>query len=249
MIASLRFLTKENNMFRQMIKKSIHKSQHCNRNWDLSKKIPQEDIDLIIQAATQCPAKQNLNHYKTHVITDRALIEEIESASEIMDFGNVESNFKGYPGVEGYDQGVGPTNSQLSANLVLAFTKDGMPRQPDDISENAAFREPRELEEGYESTSYKTDRDQAVGIAAGYVNLVSTMLGYSTGCCRCFDMEKVNKALGVVANEDYHGETDAVLLMGIGIPDPTRQRQEHHTDRSFRFSSKKNMRTFETHYA
>ena len=48
-------------MFNQMIKKSIHKSQHCNRNWDLSKSIPQEDIDLITESATQCPVKQNLN--------------------------------------------------------------------------------------------------------------------------------------------------------------------------------------------
>ena len=42
-------------MFRQMIKKSIQKSQHCNRNWDLTQEMPQADIDLMIEAATQCP--------------------------------------------------------------------------------------------------------------------------------------------------------------------------------------------------
>ena len=213
--------------------------------------MPQEDIDLIIEAATQCVTKQNLNHYKTHVITDRTLIEEIEAATAIPDFGSEDNEFRGYDGVQGYDEGFGPTNSQISAHTVLAFVED----EPYQFGEE--IREPLESEremrgktgDGKMSVSYKEDRDQAVGIAAGYVNLVATMMGYSTGCCRCFDMEKVNKALGVVANEDYHGETDAVLLMGIGIPDPTRQRQEHHTDRSFRFSSKKNMRTFETHYA
>jgi hypothetical protein len=37
-------------MFRNMLKKAIHKSQHVQRNWDLSKTIPQEDLDLIAEA-------------------------------------------------------------------------------------------------------------------------------------------------------------------------------------------------------
>ena len=76
-----------------MIKKSIHKSQHCNRNWDLSKEMPQEDIDLITEAATQRPTKQNLNHYKTHVITDRAMIEQIEAATAIPEVGSEDNSF------------------------------------------------------------------------------------------------------------------------------------------------------------
>ena len=74
-------------------------------------------------------------------------------------------------------------------------------------------------------------------------NLVSTMMGYSTGCCKCFHVSKVNELLGLPEGKD------TVLLMGIGIADPSRQRQEHHTDASFSFGSHKNMRTFETHYA
>jgi nitroreductase len=232
-------------MFRQMIKKSIHKSQHCNRNWDLSKKMPQEDIDLIIEAATQCVTKQNLNHYKTHVITDRTLIEEIEAATAIPDFCSEDNEFRGYDGVQGYDEGFGPTNSQISAHTVLAFVED----EPYQFGEE--IREPLESEremrgktgDGKMSVSYKEDRDQAVGIAAGYVNLVATMMGYSTGCCKCFHMDKINKALGVPEGKN------TVLLMGVGIADPARQRQEHHSDASFSFGSHKNMRTFETHYA
>ena len=40
--------------------KAIHASQHTQRNYDLDKKIPIEDIKTIITAATQCPSKQNL---------------------------------------------------------------------------------------------------------------------------------------------------------------------------------------------
>ena len=93
-------------MFNQMIKKSIHKSQHCNRNWDLSKTIPQEDVDLIVESATQCPVKQNLNFYKTHVITDRDKIEKIHNATA------------GF-----FIDGVRHTNSQTLANVLLAFTR------------------------------------------------------------------------------------------------------------------------------
>jgi hypothetical protein len=41
------------------IKKAITKGQHCQRNWDLYKDIPEEDMDLLIHSVTQCPSKQN----------------------------------------------------------------------------------------------------------------------------------------------------------------------------------------------
>ena len=59
------------------IKKAVTKSQHCQRNFDLSKEIPEQDLDILEYAATNCPSKQNIAFYKLHVITDRALIEEI----------------------------------------------------------------------------------------------------------------------------------------------------------------------------
>ena len=58
------------------LKKIIHKSQHCQRNWDLSKEIPQEDMDIMLEAITQCPSKQNKAFYKVHFITDLALLAE-----------------------------------------------------------------------------------------------------------------------------------------------------------------------------
>ena len=47
-------------MFKNMLKKAIHKSQHVQRNWDLSKSIPQEDIDLIAEAVTGAPSKHQI---------------------------------------------------------------------------------------------------------------------------------------------------------------------------------------------
>jgi nitroreductase len=221
-----------------MIKKSIHKSQHCNRNWDLSKEMPQEDIDLITEAATQCPTKQNLNHYKTHVITDRAMIEQIKAATAIPEFGSEDNSFLGFDGLPGYDEGTGPTNSQLSAHTVYAFVEDDVNQYGEEVRNST---ESEKMGGSKEHFSYKEDRDQAVGIAAGYVNLVSTMMGYSTGCCKCFHVEKVNEILGVPEGKK------TVLLMGVGIADTSRSRQEHHSDASFKFGSKPNMRKHIVH--
>ena len=45
------------------LKKSIIKSQHVQRNWDLSREMPEDDIDLLVHAATNCPSKQNFKFY------------------------------------------------------------------------------------------------------------------------------------------------------------------------------------------
>lgn len=57
------------------IRKAVIRSQHCQRNWNLDKVIPEEDIDLLVHAVTQCPSKQNISFYKVHFITDRNVIE------------------------------------------------------------------------------------------------------------------------------------------------------------------------------
>ena len=208
-------------MFNQFIKKSIHKSQLCNRNWDLSKSIPQEDIDLIVESATQCPVKQNLNYYKTHVITNRDKIEKIHE------------NTSGF-----YIDGVCYTNTQTLANLVIAFTKDTP------TFNRCWHREFNKETNKWDETEVDVDRDKkatdedrlmAIGVAVGYVALVSTMLGYDTGCCRCFEEGPIHKIIG-----DQHGWP--LLLIGIGYPDITRHRREHHIDNKIIFPTFKNCR-------
>ena len=199
-------------MFNQFLKKSIHKSQHCNRNWDLSKSIPQEDVDLIVESATQCPVKQNLNYYKTHVITDRKKIEDIHKKTV---------------GIQS-DKGVMLTNSQTLANLMLVFTEDKPKMRREEIEETM----------GDESPTYKEDRLMSVGIASAYVNYTASMLGYETGCCKCFDGDGIS--------EELDGE-NPLLIMGIGYPDKKRSRLEHHEQSQHRMPSMPNMRTYQVH--
>jgi nitroreductase len=195
------------NLQNQDIIKAIHRSQHCQRNWDLSQEIPDSDLDVLVEAVTQCPSKQNKTFYKVHVIKNRAIIENIHRCTR---------GFGAYPDSQG--NLVPQTNPQVLANVLLAFESyvpEPVPQHPCD--------------EYHFDTESVTDRDQhmAIGLAAGYANIVASIMGYSTGCCACFDVEKVNNLLD--------SENQIVLLMGIGIKDENRNRRSHHKIPGFVF--------------
>jgi len=239
------------------LEKTITKSQHCQRNWDLTKSIPIEDIKTMKTAVTQCSSKQNRVFYKCKFITNRDLIESIyketggagyspsnmkhyntlqelgfESADQARSNNYVEHrNVKGYWGERKHDDSELSTNPQVLANLVVAFVRD---RDP---SEGYRTKEERMhgkyLDEKLEHESVKSAEKVALGIGAGYLTLTANMLGYSSGCCQCGDLEEISRLLG---------ETErTLLLMGIGYPDTSRSRLLHHKSNR-RFSSfKKNV--------
>ena len=142
------------------ITKAIIRSQHCQRNWDLSRDMPEDDLNLIVTAATQCPSKQNIAFYDLHVITNRQVIEAVHDQT------------KGF--TVNYVRPVTETNSQVLANLLIIFTERDyateMTTQKTLRNEQTfnMFTDPRS-----ESNKHTLMRDQsmAVGIAAGYVNL------------------------------------------------------------------------------
>ena len=200
--------------YKKLLKESIHESQKCQRNWDLSKQIPNEDKQLILESATNCPSKQNLNYYKLHVIEDRDKIEKIHENTRgfgpiYFDYDSEKMETQHYKEERG-DDGEYHTNSQVLANMLLAFTSN----------------DPELLRE--KNDSYDEDRSMAIGIAAGYVNIVATQLGYATGCCKCMDSSVVTEVLG----------DTPILLMGVGYPDQTKNRRQHHKE-DFKFPTLK----------
>jgi nitroreductase len=204
-------------MDHSVLSKAIVRSQHCQRNWDLSKSIPQEDLDLLVHAVTQCPSKQNIAFYKAYFITDRATIEQIH------EFTRHASRSKKYET---------ETNSQILANLVIVFEKNNyVPVLSTDIYRN---EETRAILDNTASASQldtlRRDTEMAVGIAAGYVNLTASMMDYSTGCCACFDGAAIQNLLAM--------ENEPVLLMGVGFNNPDMNRRVHHQLHDFVFSTK-----------
>jgi nitroreductase len=184
------------------IKNAVIKSQHTQRNWDLTREVPDDDIQTLIHAVQNCPSKQNFAFYKAHFITNRDIIEQLHEASMGLGYADPETGER-----------VECTNPQVLANLVVVFEEAEMSDEYwKKWNDNDFSRE----------DLHRRDLDTAIGIAAGYVNVIGTMLGMQTGCCACYDVPKVKEILGL--------KKDPILLMGVGYKDPNRQRREHHTE-------------------
>ena len=181
--------------------KAIIKSQHTQRNWDLSREIPADDMKVLEASVTQCPSKQNFAFYKTTFITNRSVIEKIHEQTTGLGYIDAETKKR-----------VECTNPQALANLLVVF---------EEITPSENFNKHHALRNENKKSIYERDRDTALGIAVGYMNVVATMLGYETGCCACYNADAIQTIIG--------SEGKPVLLMGIGYKDPTRQRREHHT--------------------
>lgn len=177
---------------REKLKKSHLVGQHCQRNFDLSKKIPEADVEIIIHAATQCPSKQNMDFYSVIAIEDRTLIENIYKNTQTAK---------------------GRKNPQVLGQLLLLFVSN-----TNVVSKNDRNGEVRH----WDISTLRDDMNQAVGVAAGFVNVTSSMLGYRTGCNKCFDSNVVSSLL------DLKDGQEVLLMMGIGIKDDNRNRREEH---------------------
>ena len=205
------------------ITKTVIKSQHCQRNWDLSQEIPAEDLKVLVDCVTQCPSKQNIAFYKAHFITNRETIQAI------------------YDNTDGFTINYNPhqttKNTQCLANLLVVFEKHDY-TQDQNLSDGGIPRTDQTLQimrDGAPNqlTTWVMERDSqlAVGVAAGYLNLSASLMGYATGCCTCFYPEGVQEVLGI--------DGTPLLLMGIGFSDANTNRRVHHEDRDFIFPTKK----------
>ena len=194
-----------------LITESIINSQHCQRNWDLNKTIPQEDLETLALSVSQCPSKQNIAYYKCHFITNRSVIE------------NIYNNTDGFTIT--YNPRVTQTNSQTLANLLVAF--EDIPITPRLL--NGEVRNDQSLwlqqDETNVPEALKRDKEMAIGIASGYLNLTANMLGYSTGFCACFDPTTIGNVLGI--------ENKILLLLGVGFKNAAVERRQHQIDQNF----------------
>ena len=182
------------------IKKAVIRSQHVQRNWDLSQEMHQGDIDLLVHAATNCPSKQNFKFYDLHVITNRNSIEEIHKNTNGLGITNEETGNAEFT-----------TNSQVLAHSLFIFT---------DTIRSTKYEEKWKNDDGGLDQNWMRDQDMAIGIAAGYINVIASQLGYGTGCCACFHNEPIQEIIGATDR--------VVLMMGVGIKDDSLNRRVHH---------------------
>ena len=89
---------------------AIKHARRCQRNWDLTKTIPQEHIDHWIHLATHAPSKQDESFFDLYVVTDR----------EKIDFLRNEHSW-GFTVGGGTDHVV--RNPQMGANVMFIFNR------------------------------------------------------------------------------------------------------------------------------
>lgn len=158
--------------FNRFLEKTIQKSQHCNRNWDLTKQISDEDLETMKVSVTQCTSKQNRVFYKVIFTQDRDKIEKIHDLTDGFTYS--------------YEPKLTTTNPQVLANTLFAFVRD-----------TDKHDQKRTYEEWKTNSRSQMDEDRSLGIAVGYLTLTANLLGYETGCCQCMHGSGVSEILGV----------------------------------------------------
>lgn len=204
-----------------MQKSFITSTQHCQRNWDVSRSISKEHIDIFADAARYCPSKQNYGFYGLKFITNRNVIEQIHNIT------NPNGN-KGFGVPIDPALPIGPnnmkfyTNPQTLANLLIVY----------DYRIPYAKQKSVKDQFGHHDYPFQRDGDMAIGISLGYLFYIANSLGYKTGANACWDGNLLRDILG--ESSDY----SPAVMLGIGFPNEDRNNREHHTDPTFTFPQK-----------
>lgn len=201
----------------EIIKNAIAVSQRAQRNYDLSKTIPEKDLDTLIYAAINSPSKQNETHYSLHVYTDKDIIREIYNTTKKFTYGNKKHTSEILDTDKGENwmyENRSVHNSQTLANTLFVYVDDdGESRgvthflaQHDDNNRNSVH-------------TYNEQKNFSVGVSVGQLILSATLLGYKTGICSAFDS---NMLKNIVKTNNR-----VKLLIGVGYENNGVDRRLH----------------------
>jgi hypothetical protein len=179
---------------------AIDVARRCQRNWDLSKTIPEEHIDHWIYLATHAPSKQDESFFDLYVLTDR---EKIDYLMREHSWG-----FTAFPGRDWVVR-----NPQMGANILFCFNRKMNEMEVRNHDKFGIVRDPN-------ATSRWDNAYTAIGIASGIVAFSAAKMGYATG---------YGKNFGYKENPDSQREWGSVLgipddenrltySLGIGFP-------------------------------
>ena len=201
-------------MNREILKTVITESQRCQRNWDLSRRIPDDDIEVLKTAVAQAPSKQNRVYYRPIFITDRAAIEHIHQTTECFTIN--------------WDPYESTTNAQVLANLLVVFVRDRNVG-PEGIRTGIEYGLGEDPGKDVNANSWALlDENRALGIAMGYLIMSAHLMGYCTGIYNA----KHNPQL---LFEMFGSEV--LLACGVGYHDENRDRREHHLNPDYLYPS------------
>ena len=200
------------------IKQAVDISQKAQRNYDLSKVIPQTDLDTLIYAATNAPSKQNEAHYELKVFTDQNMIENIYNHTKHYalvkrDDTEMKGMFEERDGKFWQNEDRSICNSQILANVLFVYCDyDGEARA-------GTHRLAKQNKNSESWELYTEQKNYSIGISVGELILSATLLGYKTGICSAFSKKEMQ---GVIGSEKL-----PKLLVGIGFKNTELDRRYH----------------------
>jgi len=183
-------------------KEAVQTVRKCQRNWDLSKTIPQEHIDHWTYLATNSPSKQDEARYGVCVVTNKSLREKIYD-----DYIWGSHRF-------GNDAG---RNTQAGANALFIFGEaepTDFEHDSDGISQNRDT-----VSSGFEHRM-EINRNRDIGLAMGIVSFSAAQLGYRTGFntnlyFNKHTVEDLRRMLNIADETKFQ----PLVILGIGYPD------------------------------
>ena len=197
--------------------KAIDAAQRAQRNYDLSKSIPEDDLDTLIYAAVNSPSKQNETHYSLAVYTDQDMIRQIYNHTKkftlIKDSSDIKKAFGEKDGKYWQNDEQSVTNSQILANVLFVYIQEqGQAR-------GGTHAVGQKNPSGNAGTIYNEQQSYSIGISVGQLILTASLLGYKTGICSAMDSRPIKKLVDT--------ENSVKLLVGIGFENAGTDRRLH----------------------
>ena len=203
------------------IKQAVDSTKKAQRNWDLSKEIPQEDLDTMIYAAQKSPKKQMETHFSLHVYTDPATIRAIYDNTKKFSIYPVdtpdvpegewtppEGMFEDVDGSFYQDDHFSVKNSQILANAMFVYCEDRRT-----VRGGTHFMAKKEGASPNVLSIYEEQIDFSIGISVGQLLLSSAMMGYKTGICSALDSDMISDILPKDPDGDHQNPK---LIIGVG---------------------------------
>jgi nitroreductase len=196
---------------KNQLKDAINIVQRAQRNYNLSKSIPQEDLDLLIYAAKNSPSKQNETHFSLHIFTDEYIIKQIYDCTKKFTLGIDETLEEG-KGEQWLYENRSVKNSQIYANVLFVYIEEeGKARGATHLAGQHG--------EEFGNKVFSEQKNFSMGISVGELILTAGLLGYKTGICSAMDEEPIQEILKT--------NKTPKLLVGIGFENEGVDRRLH----------------------
>jgi nitroreductase len=163
-------------------------AERCQRNWNESSIVKDQDIEDIVQICTNMPTKGNKETYQLIVSKNLDYNKQIFKYC----YNSEDENH-----LENVNKNIFP-NPQVASQVLFIWISNTS------INDNT----PADV--------FMDDVNLSVGISSGSAALSANSYGYKTGFCKCFDSEKLNTFLRKTF--DISKKDRVNLLLGIGVP-------------------------------